>query len=435
MSADAAVPTALLVGTLDTKGAEYEFVRARLRAAGLEALLLDVGVLGDPAVVPDISSMEVAEAAGTDLGALRFTREGSDTRAVALETMQRGATTIVTRLVDEGRVHAVFGMGGSGGSQLISGVMRALPFGMPKLLLSTMASGDVSGYVGASDLALMHSVTDIAGLNRISRPILENAAGALAGMVAASRSRSVAAMRPAVGVSLLGVTTAGATRVARGLEAAGFDAVVFHAVGSGGRAMEALVQDGVLSAVVDFTIKEVTDETIGGIFDAGPERLRCPSDHGAPRVVVPGAVEVINFGALDTVPQAFRSDSRPLVQHNAHVTAVRATSDELRRVARVVAQRLNESSGAVSVLVPHGGFDSYATADGPFADPAGDAAFVEELKASLRPDIEVEDLDEDINDEAFTARVLEVALELFGGPQSTGRPSEADASPQREEST
>ena len=361
--------------------------------------------------------MEVAEAAGTDLGALRFTREGSDTRAVALETMQRGATTIVTRLVDEGRVHAVFGMGGSGGSQLISGVMRALPFGMPKLLLSTMASGDVSGYVGASDLALMHSVTDIAGLNRISRPILENAAGALAGMVAASRSRSVAAMRPAVGISMLGVTTAGATRVARGLEAAGFDAVVFHAVGSGGRAMEALVQDGVLSAVVDFTIKEVTDETIGGIFDAG--RSRCPSDHGAPRVVVPGAVEVINFGALDTVPQAFRSDSRPLVQHNAHVTAVRATSDGAARRpgGRATTQRIQRGGQRSG---PARRVRQLCHRRRPLEPRRGRGVRGAEGVAASRH--RGRDLDEDIND-GRSPPGSSGGTRLFGGPQSTGRPS------------
>jgi len=291
--------------------------------------------------------------------------------------------------------------------------MRAAPFGVPKILVSTMASGDVSTYVGESDMCVMHSVTDIAGLNRVSRQVLENAAGALIGMVnARNRPRPLADDRLGVGITMLGVTTPGALRVAEQLEQAGYDPVVFHAVGSGGRAMESLLQNGTLGGVVDFTIKELTDATFGGIFAAGPERLRTAGRRGLPRVVVPGAIEVLNFGPIDSVPAHFVDASRPLVRHNAEVTAVRLTSDELAHMGRIVAERLNEGSGPLAVVIPTGGLDSYSVPDGPFYDPASEARFVESLRENLRPAIQVLTVDADINDRKFADFVAETFREL-----------------------
>jgi len=399
--------TAVLIGTLDTKGREYEFVRSALEGAGLDVVLIDVGVLADPSIPADVSATEVARAADVALDELRFAREGSDTRALALEVMSRGAVAVVADLRAAGRCDGVLGLGGSGGSALLSAVMRSLPLGMPKLLVSTMGSGDVGPYVQSSDLCILHSVTDIAGLNRISRPILRNAAGALAGMIAAASESSAVEQAPAVGVTMLGVTTPAGLRIVERLERAGFDPIVFHAVGSGGRALESLVGEGVLSGVIDLTIKEVTDDLLGGVFVAGPDRLRTAGRLGVPHVVVPGAVEVINFGAFDTVPEQFRDGSRPLVRHNAQVTAVRATPEELLRIADEVAARLNAAVGSVEVLVPRGGFDSYDAPGGPFADPASDAAFIERLVGALRPEITVTTFDSHINDAAFADAVAD----------------------------
>lgn len=406
--------TAVLVGSLDTKAREYDFVRSQLLRAGLGVVLVDVGVLGEPGTKPDITAREVSAEAGVPLEALRFAREGSDTRAVALDAMRRGAAAVVARLREQGACDGILGLGGSGGSYLISGVMRTLPLGVPKILVSTMASGDVSAYVGVTDLCVMHSVTDIAGLNRISRPILRNAANALAGMIQLNRPGEAQADRPAVGITMLGVTTRGALRVVERLEAAGYDAIVFHAVGSGGRSLESLIESGVVTGVVDYTIKEVTDALLGGIFDAGPERLRSAGRRGYPQVVVPGAVEVINFGPVDTVPAELRDGSRPLVRHNEQVTAVRATSAELELVADDVASRLNGAVGPTVVMVPRRGFDSYASGEGPFAAPADDDVFITRLRGRLRADLELEEFDMDINDPRFADAVADRYLAIAG---------------------
>ncbi|MEU4014848.1 Tm-1-like ATP-binding domain-containing protein [Microbacterium sp. NPDC028030] len=404
--------TAVLIGTLDTKGREYDFARSVLRAAGAEVILMDVGILGDPGIIPDITAAEVAAAAGGELDALRTGTESDEARSAALELMTRGAIEIVDRLMSQGRCDGILGFGGSGGSALLSGVMRHLPFGLPKLLVSTMASGDVSSYVGSSDLCIMHSVTDIAGLNRISRPILSNAAGALAGMMSVTHE-TTDLVRPAVGITMLGVTTPGVLQVVARLEETGYDPVVFHAVGSGGRAMESLLDGGVLAGVIDYTIKEVTDDLHGGIFVAGPRRMRAAGDSGLPQLVVPGAVEVINFGPWDTVPADLRDGARPIIRHNDQVTAVRATRDELRDVADEVADRLNSARGPVEVVIPSGGFDSYAAHDGPFAAPEDDADFADRLASGLREGIPVTRSPLDANDPAFADLVADRFLALM----------------------
>lgn len=403
--------TAVLIGTLDTKGREYAFVRDRLRAAGADVVVIDVGVLGLPAFEPDISAVEVAEAAGERISNLRFGREGSDTRAVALEAMRSGAIRIVEELRRAGRCDGVLGMGGSGGSALISAVLRTLPLGVPKVLVSTMASGDISAYVGSSDLCVFHSVTDIAGLNRISRPILANAAHALAGMIGARGHPDDEDARPAVALSMLGVTTPCVLHVAERLERAGYDPVVFHAVGSGGHALEQLAEQGVFAGVVDLTVKELTDAEFGGVFDAGNARMRTAGRLGLPQVIVPGAVEVLNFGAYDTVPRRYIDERRPIVRHNAEVTAVRLSDDELARMAGILADRVNAATGPVSVLVPTRGFDSYDHVDGPFADPESDAAFIREFTGRLTQPATVLDLD--INEVAFADAVADAFLNLM----------------------
>jgi|APMI01.1.fsa_nt_gi uncharacterized protein (UPF0261 family) len=406
------MPTVVLLGTLDTKGREYAFVAERLIRAGTDVVVVDVGVLGHHSWSADVSAEEVAAAAGEELARLQQAHEGADARAAALATMQRGAARIVARLRAEGRCDGILGLGGSGGTAVITAVMRTLPFGVPKVMVSTMASGDIGPYVGSSDICMMHSVTDIAGLNRISIPILTNAAAAMAGMVLAEPSEEFRADRQAIGVTMLGVTTVGALRIVEGLENAGFDAIVFHAVGSGGRALEELVEQGVITGVIDFTIKEITDDVHGGVFNAGNRRLLGATEKGVPQVIVPGAIEVLNFGALDTVPERFRTADRPLVEHNPQVTAVRLTVDELKMVANELAARLNRAVGRIHIVIPTKGFDSYATPGGPFADQAADHVFIEQLESRLRLDIPVTRIPAHINDARFADAVMETFLGL-----------------------
>ncbi|MDQ3557956.1 MAG: Tm-1-like ATP-binding domain-containing protein [Pseudomonadota bacterium] len=406
------MPTVVLIGTLDTKGREHLFMRDCLLAAGVDVVLVDIGVLADPPVSPDVTAAEVAAAAGASLDALRFTREGSDTRAVALAAMERGATSIVRRLHAQGRCDAMLGAAGSGGSTVISGVMRAMPLGMPKLLVSTMAAS-AAAFFGTRDITIMHSVTDIAGLNRVSTMILRNAARAVAGMVN-GRELTDGGGKPLVAITMFGVTTPGVLRVQERLEQAGFDTIVFHAVGSGGRAMEQMIDDGLIDGVVDYTISELTDEHLGGVFGAGPDRLTAAGRRGLPQVVVPGAIEVLNFGPRATVPRRFDVPERRLIVHNPHVCAVRTTQSEAVELARILSGKLNRATGPTAVLLPLQGLDSYQQRpDGPFIDEEADAAFFAELRRTLRPNIPCREEPLNINHPVFADAVAETFLTLW----------------------
>lgn len=406
-------PVVVLVGTFDTKWREYAFVRSEIEAAGVRVIDIDVGVLADPPVAAAHDAGRVASAGGSTLDDLRRDEGGPANREKAIETMSRGALTIVRELLRRHPALAVFGMGGSGGSAVVSGVMRELPFGVPKLLLSTMASRGTAEYVGDSDMTVMNSVIDIAGLNTLSRTVLRNAAAAIAGM-AVSRQRAIdsgSADRPAVAITMLGVTTPAVARIIESLDREGYDCVPFHAIGSGGRSLERLISHGRFVAVIDFTVKEITDQLLGGVFVAGDERMRTAGKTGIPQVIVPGAVEVINFAGLETVPSHLRQ--RPLVRHNQHVTAVRASADELMTVAREIARRLTDARGPVRVLVPLAGFDSYDKAGGPFHDPEGDGAFVGEFVARLPLEARVELIDAHANDPRFADAVVAAFLDAM----------------------
>ena len=334
--------TIVLIGTLDTKGREYAYVRDLLREAGVEPLVVDVGVLGDPAFEAEIRAAQVAALGGERLEALRFAREGSDTRAHALAVMGRGAAALVRRLREEGRCDGVLGLAGSGGSAVIAEAMRALPVGVPKLLVSTMAGTSAGVDVGTRDIAVLSPVTDIAGLNRVSRTILGNAASAIAAMASAP-ARSADADGPLVALTMMGVTTPCVLRVQAGLEENGFETIVFHAVGTGGRALEEMVADGLVDGVCDVTTHELTDHELGGIFDAGPERLAVAGRRGLPFVAVPGATEFVNFGARDTVPP--RLEQRRIVVHNPSVCAVRIDRDEAAHVGLRRARQCRRGAG------------------------------------------------------------------------------------------
>jgi uncharacterized protein (UPF0261 family) len=399
--------TIVLVGTLDTKGKEYEYLRSRLRAEGVEVLLVDAGIVGPPLAEPDIAREVVAAAAGADVKDLAARGD----RGAAVETMAAGAAAVVTRLHAEGRLDGILGLGGTGGSALVTHAMRALPVGVPKLMVSTVASGDTRPYVGAVDVTMMYSVVDIAGLNRVSERILSNAAGGIAGMARAyAGAAEEADERPLIAATMFGVTTPCVTRARERLEELGYEVLVFHATGTGGQSMEGLVKGGLVTAVLDATTTELADELVGGVFSAGPDRLEAAGEAGVPQVVSLGALDMVNFGAVETVPARF--EDRNLHVHNATVTLMRTTPDECAELGRRIARKLNAARGPVTLFVPLRGVSLIATEGQPFHDPAADAALIGALREGLEPHVDVRELDTDINDPAFAVAMADRLHEL-----------------------
>jgi uncharacterized protein (UPF0261 family) len=386
--------TVVLLGTLDTKGDEYDFLRRKVREEGVDVLLVDTGVLGVPLAEPDISRQEVAAAAGASAEDLA----GSGDRGAAVEAMARGAAEIVKELHSQGRLDAVLALGGSGGTAIATHAMRELPVGVPKLVVSTMASGDTRPYVGAVDVTLMYSVVDIAGLNPISERILRNAAAAAAGM-AKSQGPQAEAEKPLVGASMFGVTTPSVTEARKRLEELGYEVLVFHATGTGGQSMEALMRSGFITASLDITTTELADELVGGVLSAGPERLEAAGELGIPQVVSLGALDMVNFGPFESVPAQF--SERLLYKHNPTVTLMRTTPEECAELGRVIAQKLNRAQGPLTVFVPLEGVSLIATEGQVFHDPAADEALFGALREHLDPDVEVRELELDVNDPEF----------------------------------
>jgi uncharacterized protein (UPF0261 family) len=397
--------TVALFGTLDTKGAEYEYFRERVREHGADVLLVDVGVLGEPRMRPDVTREEVAAAAGEDASELARAAD----RGAAVAAMGRGAAEIARRLHAEGQLDAIAGLGGSSGSSIVTTAMRALPVGVPKLMVSTLASGDTRPYVGAVDVTMTYSVVDIAGLNQVSRRIIANAAGAIAGMAAADPG-AAADPRPLVGATMFGVTTPCVDRARERLEQLGYEVLVFHATGTGGQSLEALVRGGFLTAVLDVTTTELADELVGGVLSAGPDRLEAAGAAGLPQVVSLGALDMVNFGPMETVPERFRD--RRLYVHNPTVTLMRTTPGECAELGRTVARKLNAASGPVSLFVPLRGVSAIATEGQPFHDPEADEALLGALRDHLEPSVELREFDTDINNPAFAEALADRLHEL-----------------------
>ena len=385
--------TILLVGTLDTKGPEFAYVRELIHRRGIGTLVVDAGVLGEPAFEPDISAARVAAAGGSSLAALR--QRGD--RGVAMDVMIAGVRAVVAELYAAGGFDAVLGLGGGGGTSLVTPAMQDLPVGLPKLMVSTVAAGDTRPYVGVSDITMMYSVVDIAGLNVVSRRILANAAGAICGMV--QQETPPPADRPLIAASMFGVTTACVDHLRRRLDDAGYDVLVFHANGSGGRAMEKLIRAGFFVGVADLTTTEWCDEVVGGVLSAGDDRLSAAAELGIPQVVSCGALDMVNFHAESTVPDAFRH--RRLYRHNPNVTLMRTTPEECSEIARRIAHRLNQSRGVTRLLLPARGVSALDREGQPFFDPAANAALFRTLRDELSPAVEVLELDLHINDAAF----------------------------------
>jgi uncharacterized protein (UPF0261 family) len=404
------VPTVLLLGTLDTKGEEYAFVRDRIREFGHDVLVLDLGVLADPPFTVDIGAEEIARAGGGTLAALRAAGD----RGTAIGVMLAGARRLVRQLFDSRRFAGVLGLGGGGGTAMITAAMRELPVGVPKLMVSTMASGNTSAYVDVKDITMMYSVVDIAGLNPLSRTILRNAAGAIAGMVEA-RARDPeegsTPARPMIAASMFGVTTPCVTAARKQLEEAGFDVIVFHATGTGGRAMEGLVRDGYFDGVLDVTTTEWCDEVVGGVLSAGPDRLSAATEKGIPQVLSTGALDMVNFGAPETIPASF--GARTLYRHNPSVTLMRTTPDECREIGRRIGSQLSRAIGPTTLMLPLRGVSMLDAPGQPFYDPDADRALFESLRAHCGPNVHIRELDAHINDPEFAAALATEMMKLY----------------------
>jgi uncharacterized protein (UPF0261 family) len=386
----------VLLGTLDTKGAEYAFLRERIEEAGCDVISVNAGVLGDPDYQVEYGRNEVARAAGADLAVM----ERDQDRGASVTTMARGAAVLVAQLHAQGRLHGILGAGGSGGSSIIGHALQSLPVGVPKMLVSTMGSGDVRPYVGAADIAMMYSVVDIAGINAISSQILGNAGAAIAGMARAYEAYTPAPTeKPLIGASMYGTTTPCVEHARGWLEAAGYEVLVFHATGTGGRSMEALMKSGHITGSLDITTTELVDELAGGTLTAGPDRLEMAGALGLPQVVSLGGVDQITFTPPDSVPSKYRD--RKLYAHNPTVTLMRSNPEENARLGRVLSEKLNRAAGPVTLFIPLRGMSQYGAPGGVFHDPVADEALVSSLEANLDPEVEVIEIDTDINDPDF----------------------------------
>ncbi|MBN8996330.1 MAG: Tm-1-like ATP-binding domain-containing protein [Rhizobiales bacterium] len=398
--------TVAIIGTLDTKAAEFAFLKRAIEDEGVGTLLIDAGILADPPFAPDVGARELASAAGADLATLRAARD----RGPAVTAMADGAAATVTRLQAEGRIHGIIGMGGGGGTSIAARAMRALPVGFPKLIVSTLAAGDISPYVGVKDIMMMPSIVDIAGINRLSSEIMANAAGAIAGMVKAKRPGAGSA-KPLVAATMFGVTTPCVTKARAVLEDAGYEVLVFHATGTGGRTMEELVRAGFVEGVLDITTTELADELAGGVLSAGPDRLTAAGEKGIPQVVSSGALDMVNFGAPETVPARYAS--RLFYRHNPQVTLMRTTVEENAALGRILAEKLNAASGPTTFILPKGGVSAIDLPGKPFHDPEADAAFIRELKANLGANVTLVERDADINDEAFATEAANLLIAML----------------------
>jgi uncharacterized protein (UPF0261 family) len=401
--------TICIIGAFDTKGEDHAFVRREIHRRGHQTLMVDIGVLGSSTLFPvDYEAEDVAKAGGIRLADLRFNKD----KAAAMKSFNEAAPKLVLQLFREGKLDGIIGMGGSGGSAIIASAMRALPIGVPKVLVSTVASGDVSFYVRGKDITMMPSIVDVAGLNRISRLVYSRAAGAICGMVENEVPVSTED-RPIIAASMFGNTTDCVNSCAKILNAKGFEVLIFHATGAGGRAMETLVADGLVEAVLDITTTEWADEICGGVFNAGPGRLDAPGHRALPHLIVPGCVDMVNFGAPSTVPAKYRETNRLFYEWNPSVTLMRTNANENRQMGEIFARKANVAKGPVAFLIPLRGVSMLDGEGQPFCDRAADQAMFDAIKKNLRPGIPFVEVDRNINDPEFAAKAVEWIIQLI----------------------
>ena len=407
--------TIAILGTMDSKGAEHAFVAERIRERGHRAFIIDVGTLGEPNLKPDITRDEVAAAGGIDLAAL----QGRQDRGESVAAMSQAAPIVLSKLVADKKIDGVISLGGGGGTAIGTAAMRALPIGFPKVMVSTLASGNTTQYVGVKDIVMFPSIVDVAGLNRISRQILTRAAGAICGMVEVgqasrlSRAGESPALpgddKPVIVASMFGNTTQCVQHAQTILEQAGYEVLVFHATGTGGRTMESLIESGMVAGVLDITTTEWADELVGGILSAGPTRLEAAARRGVPAIVTPGCLDMVNFGPPETVPAQFRE--RNFYQHNPQVTLMRTTPEESAQLGKIIAEKLNASKGRVTVLIPRKAISVISAPGQKFHDPEADKALFDALKTHLRKDIAVIEMGCAINDAAFAEACARALLQ------------------------
>lgn len=405
--------TIVVLGALDTKGLEVQFLAAQIEQRGHYALVVDTGVMGEPAFTPAVTRRQVADAAGTTLDAL----VGEADRGQAVTAMAAGVQRIVLDLLARGALDAIVGLGGGAGTSIGTAAMRALPLGIPKVMVSTLASGDVRGFVGPKDIVMVPAIVDVCGLNRISRGVFTRAAAAVCGMVEA-RVPDEPHERPIIVASMFGNTTKCVEAVRARLDPAGFETLVFHAVGVGGQTMEGLIETGHVAGVLDVTLTEWADELVGGVLSAGPARLDAAARTGTPAVIAPGCLDMVNFWGPETIPERLRG--RRIYQHNANTMLVRTDPDENAQLGRIIAGKLNRSRGPVAVYLPLRGLSVISSPGGPYHWPEADQALFDALRAGLRPDIPVHALDVTINDPLFAEALADGLLAMLAVPRAAG---------------
>jgi uncharacterized protein (UPF0261 family) len=397
--------TIAIVGALDTKGQEFAFLKAEIEKRGCATLVVNTGVLGEAAFEPNVSREQVAQAGGSNLSQLVKRKD----RGEAMAVMTKGVAEISRELYEGKRIDGIISMGGGGGTVIGTSAMRSLPVGFPKLMVSTLASGDTAPYVSTTDITMMPSVVDVAGVNRISRRIYSNAAGAICGMVLGEIESGDD--KPLIAASMFGNTTTAVDHARQIMESKGYEVLVFHATGTGGQTMEALVADNYITGVLDITTTEWADEVCGGVLSAGPHRLEAAAKAGIPQVVVPGCIDMCNFWARDTVPEKYAE--RTFYEWNPNITLMRTTPEENQHMGKIFAEKLNAAAGPVAVLIPLKGFSQLDLEGQPFYWPETIQAFITALKGDLRQDIPVTELDYDINAPEFTRQVAETLLAML----------------------
>ncbi len=405
--------TVVIAGSLDTKGAEFAFIKELIEKEGLKTLVVDFGVMGAPAFKPDVSSGEVAAAGGADPAKLA----SGEHKDLAMKSMAAGLAVIVRRLHDEGRLQGIISMGGTGGTSIATTAMRTLPVGVPKVMVSTMGGGDVSAYAGTKDIAFIPSIVDVAGINRISRRIYHNAAGAIAGMVKSEVPEDISE-KPLVTASMFGNTTTCVDHARGILEREGYEVLVFHATGTGGKTMESLIADGYITASMDITTTELADYVCGGVLSAGPDRCMAASKAGIPAVLVPGCVDMANFGGIQTVPEKY--SGRLLYEWNPNVTLMRTNVEENIKMGNIIAAAANASTAPVTVILPLKGVSMLDSPGNKFWDPAADLACFDAIRKNLKPEIHVIEMDKNINDPEFSEKVAVTLLTMMGKSPKPG---------------
>jgi uncharacterized protein (UPF0261 family) len=412
--------TVLLVGAMDTKGEDFSYVKQLIEQQGVKTLVVDFGVLGEATGIhPDISRDEVAKAGGGDLK----TMQAEQKKDYCMETMTKGLTKVVRKLNDEGKINGILGMAGSGGTSIASASMRALPVGFPKLMVSTVASEDVSAYVGTKDIMMVSSIVDVAGMNRISKLVYSNAAGAIAGAVKQERPK-IDERRQVITASMFGNTTKAVDRAKQVLEKEGYEVLVFHATGTGGKVMEGLIEDGLVNANFDFTTTELADYVCGGVMSAGPDRLMAAAKKGIPTIIVPGCVDMANFWGVETMPPKYQS--RKLYKWNPNVTLMRTNVEENTKIGELIARAANAHTTAeVAILIPLKGVSMLDSPGGEFWDVEANQACFDTIKKLVKKGIPIIEIDANINDPVFVDKTVEVLLGMIKHAASKGKLAKA----------